>query len=242
MVKLEKNLLQALDLNEMEGKVYLATLELGQATIQEIARKSGVKRSTIYTFMGDMKERGLISDIKKKKRTLYSAAHPAKLVEAGKSRLSELENILPELMAIHNRSGVKPRITFYENLDGIKEIYADTLRERKPIVGWSDYEESKKVLGDYYYSYAKDRMAKDILYRCIARDTKEAREKLQRSESELREVKLSDSKNITTDIYIYGNKVAFINFRSQPLFAVLVEDASIASTLLEIWESMWRRI
>lgn len=242
MEKIPKNLLQSLNLSDAQGRVYIATLELGQGTIQALARKSGVKRSTIYTFIEDLKERSLILETKKKKRTLYSAAHPEHLIELERARLSEIQSLLPELLAIYNQSRTKPRVVFYEGLDGIKEVYGDTLKERQSIVGWSDYEQSQKILGEYYYSYAKERSQHNILYRCIARDTPEARNKLLLSNKELREIKLSSSGDIATELYMYGNKVVLINFRSAPPIAILLEDTSIAGTLRSIWEDAWSHL
>ena len=49
--KHEAELIQTLGLSEHEAAVYLAALELGEANIQEISRKSGVKRTSIYNFI-----------------------------------------------------------------------------------------------------------------------------------------------------------------------------------------------
>ena len=46
----QAELIKSLGLSEAEIAVYLATLELGQANVQEISRKSGVKRTSIYNF------------------------------------------------------------------------------------------------------------------------------------------------------------------------------------------------
>jgi len=53
MNQLNETLLQ-MGLNEKEAKVYLACLELGGATIAEIAEKSGVKRTSIYNFLEEL--------------------------------------------------------------------------------------------------------------------------------------------------------------------------------------------
>ena len=72
----EAELIQTLGLSEQEVAVYLAALELGEAHIQDISRKSGVKRTSIYNFIDALKERQLLSEIKKGKRKLYSAVSP----------------------------------------------------------------------------------------------------------------------------------------------------------------------
>lgn len=123
-------MLKSLNLSEAQAAMYLATLELGQATMQAIAKKSGIKRTSIYNFIEEMKERQLIVETRKKKRNVYSAVAPSNLVEIEKARLRELEVLMPELTAIQNKGRNKPRVTFYEGLEGIKEVYADSLKER----------------------------------------------------------------------------------------------------------------
>ena len=134
----------------MESAVYRAALELGTATMQDLARKSGVKRTSIYNFIDKLKEQGFISMTKRKKRILYGATHPKHLVEIQKQNIAQLERTLPELTAIYNKSAQKPRVTFYEGAEGIKEVYADTLREQRPIIALSDWDYMKPILGEQY--------------------------------------------------------------------------------------------
>lgn len=239
MVKIPVNIIKGLNLSEAQVGVYMAALELGQATMQALAKKSGVRRTTIYTFIDDLVDRGLLLETRKRKRTLYSAAHPEQLVELEKIHLADMQSMLPELLAIYNVAPHKPKVTFYSGIDGIKEVYADTLRQKQEIVGWSDYEQSRKVLGSYYETYGDERAKKGILYRGIARDTAAAREKIKLTNRQLRDIRLSKRPEITTELYIYGDKITLINFRTTPLFAVIIADVSIAATLRAIWEEAW---
>ncbi len=45
-----------------------------------------------------------------------------------------------------------------------------------------------------------------------------------------------------TEINIYGNKVAFISFRSREPFAVLIEDEGITETLRTAWKEIWGKL
>src|SRR3989344_9528175 len=92
-----KNTLKMLGFSSSEIQVYLAALELGEATMQDLARKSGVKRTSIYNFIEKLKNDGFISMTRRKKRILYSAVHPKHVVEIQKQRLGQLEQTLPEL-------------------------------------------------------------------------------------------------------------------------------------------------
>ena len=239
---ISKNILRNLNLTQAQADVYIAALELGQSTIQALSRKSKVKRTSIYAFIEELKERGFLLQTTKKKRTLYSAAHPEYLIELEKSRVAEMQSVLPELLAVYNKPRTKPRIVFYEGLDGIKEVYADTLKEKAMIVGWSDYEQSKKIMGSYYQTYAEARSKSGILFKVIARDTAAARQKVASKNRELRDIRIGSLGGITTEVYVYGNKVAMISFRSSPLFAVIIEDHSMAETLRFIWEDAWSKL
>src|SRR3990167_9028289 len=110
-MKLEiKNALKSLGFSEPETRIYFAALELGEATMQELALKSGVKRTSIYNFIDHIKENGLITLTRRKKRILYSAIHPKQLFEIQKQHLLEFEQTLPELTAIYNKYPQKPKI------------------------------------------------------------------------------------------------------------------------------------
>jgi len=238
-----KNALKSLGFSDSETRVYLAALELGEATMQDLARKSGVKRTSIYNFIDHIKESGLITLTRRKRRILYSAIHPKQLLEIQKQHLLEFEQTLPELTAIYNKYPQKPKVTFYEGREGIKEVYADTLREQRPIVAWSDWDHMESALGsDFYKSYPVERAKRHIPFSTITRDSKIARDISLKNEAHLRKMKFIKAQELKTEINIYGNKVALMSFRNNPPFAVLIENDGIAETLRTAWQELWERI
>jgi len=241
---LSKNLLQSLNLTVAQSAVYLAALELGQASMQDLARKSGVKRTTIYKFIGELKDRGLIIETKRKTRSLYAAVPPEQLVEIEKARLAELNNLLPQLNAIHNAALHKPRVLFYEGVEVVREMYKDSLRERQPIVAWSDFLGTKTAMGEMLEleGYPAERARRNIELKWIIPDSSEAREFTKRDFGLLRETKFLPEAKFKMDINIYGNKVALVNARPEHPFAVLIEDKDVADTLREAWQQLWDRL
>lgn len=243
MATLSAGMLKSLNLSEAQGAVYVAALELGQATMQALAKKSGVKRTSIYNFIEEMKERQLIVETRKKKRNVYSAVAPSNLLEIEKARLRELETLMPELTAIQNKGRNKPRVTFYEGVEGLKDIFGDMLKERKLIHGFWDYENAEKVLGNYLESYYRpERKRLNIFYRGILRDSPATRAALQYDNKAFRESKFIQKGEFTTEINIYGNKVALMSFLNKPPFGVLIEDKDIADTLRTAWENLWEKL
>ncbi len=242
-MKISPKILDALNLSPSEGLVYLATMEIGQGTIQDLARKSLVKRSTIYTFIEKLKDSGFIYQTKKGKRILYSASDPRQLIELEKNKITEIEQILPELLAIHNNSRVKPKVTFYDGEHGIKEVYEDTLRDRENIIAWSDFDYMEKVLGKRFVEeYPKRRSERNISFKTITRRTSTTKQIQGKNIAALRDMKFIESDEFKTEINIYGNKVAFMSFRTTRPFAVLIEDDGISATLRLAWQELWTKI
>src|SRR4030042_5957943 len=167
--------LEQLGLSEKEAKVYLAVLELGEVNIQKIAQKSSIKRTTVYDVINSLKEKRLLSELTKGKKTLYSAEDPRKLEGHLDEKKEMLRKILPELLSITNLLDKKPTIRFYEGDEGIKEVYKDTLNyPDQELLAWVSQE---AVVGfdvewlDKYYD--SKRLEKKIWVRVIAPDTQE---------------------------------------------------------------------
>lgn len=234
--------LQELGLSEQEIKVYIAALELGQASIQDIAKKAGISRTSLYNFIKTLKEKRLIWETSRKKRKVYSAAHPNQLVEIERTRLSDIRSIIPELLAVYNKDKRKPSVTFYDGIEGIKHVYADTLSEGKNIIEWTDYQSLKNVLGKYYADYPLERAQRDIGLKSIVADEPEARRAMTSNNKLLRETKFISAKELSTDIMIYGDKVAMLSLKSDPPFAVLIEDKNLALTMRVVWSELWKRL
>jgi len=242
-MEISENLLKTLGMNAMQAQVYIAALELGEATMQALARKSSVNRSTIYTFIDELKARGYILEARKNKRRVYSAVHPELLVEMQKNRVSELQSAVPELLAVYNKSGTKPRVTFYEGAKGIEDVYSDMLREKKEIVAYEDLEDLSGELPKRIFDwFPKERAHRDILIRTISRDVPFAREFSKRNRGLLRETKFITAPKFKTDINIYGDKVALIDLQGSSQFAVIIENHNLAETMRTVWQQLWDKL
>lgn len=242
--KNEAELIQTLGLSEHEATVYLAALELGEANIQDISRKSQVKRTSIYNFIDALKGRQLLSEVKKGKRKFYSAVSPHHLVDEQRSKMISIERILPQLLAIQNSVRKKPRVSFFEGIEGLKEIYRMTLREKQIIYAWEDLDRALDVLPPAFLKwYTEERTAKKIPARCIDRDTKSAREWTAKNDVRLaRESRFVVSEEFGTEINVFGNKVAFFRWDKQNPFGVVIEDKGIATALRVAWTELWNRL
>lgn len=113
--------LLSIGLENKEADVYLSALQLGYSTVQEIAIKSGVNRTTAYTHIKNLIGRGLMSAVEKNGKVFYVAERPEKLKfiyeqkeNEIKRRRETLEKIMPELESIYNLAKDKPSVRFYK--------------------------------------------------------------------------------------------------------------------------------
>lgn len=234
-------ILQNLGLNEKEAKVYLACLELGSATVQEVSDKAGVKRTSVYNFLEDMKARGFITEVKQGKKMLLIAEDPHTLLKKADEQKKQLEEILPEFLSIYNLPCEKPKVRFYQGIAGLKQIYEDTLKEGSPIYLISDYERMfEAVEQEWMWHYAKRRTEKEIKAFSIAKEGPQAQEVKTRDAEQLRETRFVKEVDFETEINIYGGKVALLSFRS-PYAGVIIEDRAIAQTLRSMWKIIWNQ-
>lgn len=114
-------------LSDKEANVYLAMLELGPSSVQDIAKKAGVNRATTYVMIEMLKRRGLMSSVDRGKKTFFAAESPEHLlgivseemrvIEEKKKRL---ENLMPQFMGLFNSIEHKPKVRFFEGEEGIR--------------------------------------------------------------------------------------------------------------------------
>ena len=74
-----KDVLIDFGLSEHEAAVYLSALSLGQSTVNQIAKHSGVKRTTVYPVIESLKRKGIMNVEVKGFKKLFVAESPDKL-------------------------------------------------------------------------------------------------------------------------------------------------------------------
>lgn len=235
--------LEKAGLTEKEAKTYLAILELGEATIAEIAKKSDIKRSTVYDILDLLKEKGMISQTRRNKRPIFLAENPKKMIEKLEEQKRELEEAVPELLSVMNLLDKKPRIRYFEGIEGVKEVFEDTLRyPNTEILTWISYPNIN--LGeDYFWKYYNPKRLKQRIWgRVITPDTPKNRAlKETLGDKWLAKMKVFSNESflkLDMEIKIYGkNRVGIVSYKED--LGIIIESAKIYDGLKAIFEGMW---
>jgi len=234
-----KDLVKQLNLNEKESAIYLALLELGTAGATTIATKAGVQRTYFYDLSEKLIQMGFIKQTRKGNKRLFYAIDPEKIVEIEEARLKELKKMVPELRAIYNTKGQKPRIFYYEGKQGILNILNDTNKYKGETLVFSTPEFLKRDQKSFSNEYIKSRVAFGNSARVIGEISDDFLTVKSRDKEELRETRLlpSDIYHSNVQIGIYANKVYVLDYKNE--FGFIIESSEVSNTMKVIFELIW---
>ena len=119
--------LKNLGLTDQEVRIYLASLELGAASVQKVATRANIKRPTAYVIAKTLIDKGFMGSFVDRSGIKLTAEAPEKLLTISKRRQEDLTNILPQLQALQATKTDKPQITYYEGKNAYFVIVEDSL-------------------------------------------------------------------------------------------------------------------
>lgn len=229
----------------IRGKVaqfYLAVLELGESPVSEIAKQSGIGRTTAYNIMQRLQEEGLVNQVQKAGRTYVIAERPNVLIRKLEERQRLVIDALPELLSLYSGSSTKPKVHYYEAPEGVINILYDTLtcrsKQLKAIYNseiiWLTVPGFKDI-----DTYARKRIAAGISLKVVRSPGKEV-QFWPSSKAELREVRFANLPETSAAImYIYDEKVAIISPRKET-FGMVIESIDFARLQEALFDILWR--
>ncbi len=239
--------LQRLGLTLNEAKIYLATLNLGEASpVSTIARKASVHRTTVYDVLEKLRKRGLIVRNKKTSGRYYRAMPPEKILsyldeESRKLNrmMEDAKECLPRLNAEYTAMTNRPRVYFYEGEEGLMRVYEETLKAKGEILAYANAEVNHAMMNDYLVGYYKRRAKRKIPLRSISNDTPKDRAQFANDKKELRECRIVPKEKIdfTPEINFFNNKIMIANWKEK--LGIIIESEEIANVFKQTFELAW---
>lgn len=242
--------LKKIGLSENEAKVYLALLELGSSVAQQVAQKAELKRPTTYVQLESLMKRGLTTSFEKGTKTLFRAEDPEHLKqvlekekEEQKEKAEALNKVLPGLGNLYLSAGERPRVRFFEGIEGLKTIQDEFLKTKESLIkAITNTDDVLKLFPQHEKSYIPKRVEKGIKSKIIY--TSSQGDFLKKTDTEmLRESKFVgyDEMPLSGDITIFGNKVK-ISATSKKPFGIIIESEEIAKSLGAMFDMLWKKL
>ncbi len=113
--------------SDKEAKIYLTCLELGSSLASTIARRAEVNRGTTYSILEDFKRRGVVSENIRDELKYFSVLSPKILFKREEEKYEKMKSSLPELLAITEKIGNRPKTQFFEWFEWLREVVEEVL-------------------------------------------------------------------------------------------------------------------
>ena len=220
----------------------MAGVALGTTSVQDIARKTNIKRPTVYLHIDELIKQGLFESMSLNNKQYYRAADPEVLEERLKKNLSELQLSMPELLASRANTMGKPQVTMLEGLEGVRRVYLGM----KKANSWRVISNLTSVYTPLHEIYLEmTEMVKEngIGVREIIADTKEAKRYsrfIARMCGPTYTTRIASVEGLANDTIVYGNVIASFRLHELNLFVVRIEDKTIADSMRALFDMAWK--
>jgi sugar-specific transcriptional regulator TrmB len=235
-----------------EARVYLACLELGPESVQNIAKKAKLNRVTAYGLVGGLIKKGFLREEYMKNKKKISAYSPVKLYDIVtqreneiKRQVKQLEILVPELKKHANIHQTKTNVIYYEGEEGLKNWASDALEAKGELLEWTKIESFSQRFDKYLQAfYFPEKARRKIPTRFIFLDTPEAREYVQKNYLDNPGAPPMKARFISKDLFDTPGFIAIFNDRysialPKEMRAVTVVDETIAHAQRKMWEFGW---
>lgn len=251
MQKKEKTITQLCQfgISKKEANIYIALLELGPSTVQEVAKHLKMNRSTTHVLCESLKEKGFLGQTRNRGKRLLFAEEKEKfrkMVEDEKSHLllkeMTLDGLLPALEMIEPGQKDKPKVRFYEGQRGFLDVCQRSLDKAKDeILFLGSRTDFHKVASLEYNRnhYVPTRLERSIKIKMLIFKNPSAIELQKNDEKEMRETRfLPNNYKFNSTVLVYGNEFAMIT-STAPFLGVVIESKELTDFIAKTFHMLW---
>lgn len=240
-----ETIMQGVGFEEKEARVYRAALEMGEASVQEVAKHAGLKRTTAYYVLESLKRRGAVHLVRRGAREYVAAAEPRDVLRFVREGVDDFAAALPEVESLKLSRYAKPGVHFFSGPSGFKELWAR-------ILAMSPKEFQIITTAEHFIDFVPEsyiikeiigtKRKKGIKSRQLITDTPAARKIVGKDIGENRASKFLSSRHTLpfTEI-ICDTSVGLISPRPDNLL-MIIESESFAHTRRSMFNLLWEAL
>src|SRR3989344_5556297 len=165
MVDIEK--LRGIGLSDSEAKIYLTLLKLGEATVAEISKNSGLHRTNIYDSLEKLKAMGIVAFLLKENKQFFRATDPESLLNYLKEQEEVVTKMIPELKEIRPKIPENVTVEVFKGKQGMKSVLKDILVKKEEVLGYSISGQLRKFLPEFAEYYLREQTKHKIIHKFI---------------------------------------------------------------------------
>lgn len=226
---MKEDALRSLGLNEKQANVYLASLRLGPAVVQDIAAQARMNRTSTYDLLHGLERLGFVSYTLTGGKRHYQALAPKSLLGIVREKELLVKKALPELDAIAESVVKKPKIEVYVGYNGIKSLFEDILRNATTLYSISSKKGLVKLFKFAFPHFVDERIRKGIKAKLILDDAPLA------SDAEYRILK----RPLKIAMWFYNERLVLISLEEREPVGVLIHEKNFYHMQKILFDILW---
>lgn len=249
-------LLQQGGLTEKEVSAYLALLKYGLRPTSFIAKKAGLNRGTTWVVLHSLTEKGLVAKMVKKNVQYFSALSPERLLAFLHNREQHIrdvrtraEEMLPQLLALANPHSARPKIEYFEGVEGARYVLESTLSSKeKRLRAFLSLADTSDFVGDEFLEdYTKRRISTGLKLEALRTREKDKlamqknifARKYHTGSKYKRVVRyVPEDLSFPITMYLYDEKIALISSPGEN-FALVIESRELSEMQKKLFQLVW---
>lgn len=246
------DIFKKLALKREHAAIYSALLESGALPAGNLAKRLNMARSTLYGFLYDLLQAGLVIQSENNGVKIWQANEPNKidnLINEKIDSLQELKNefgdMLVDLKSKQKTDVTSPHFSYFEGSEGIKQILRDVLLyENIEIEAAWPIKDMVEVVGkDFLINHNKKRIKSNISMRMVWPKEKAMDIKnnifLGVGEGFKREIRLAPKEiDFSMGYWAYSDKVAFVSSNKEG-FGFIVQSKEFRQLVKMQFSLLW---
>lgn len=239
-----------LGLNEKETLIYLTILKNQQLTASDIAKKTKLKRTTVYAVLDNLIQKRLITKNPNKKVDSYiplPASNVAEMFVKEERELNKKKELAKRAATELSQFGSNaifsiPKTTFVPEEDAIDYLYANTEKWNESMAKYDNIlwgfttPSYVKEFSEYvdWWSKKSEGKIKLQLFSANDKDLTDLSEKYSH-----RQIKKWVGKPFNTSMTVQGDYILIESTATRPIYLIEIYDRVLAENLREMFRVMW---
>ena len=242
--------LEALGFDKNEAKVYVSALQLGETTVGDLVRQSGLHKQLVYNAAEKLQEEGLLNIAQVRGRRHFMAADPSLLEQRIEERLGVVRGLLPALYSVANVKRKRDVVRTFQGQVAVQQHYQQSMRtqpEGKPLfitgVGGQHFFEIWKEESSQYVQLEQARIERNILLKLLffVENQKAIADLPGITERKLIAVRtFQDGNQSPIDFAVWHTHVTLVLYGKEP-HAIDIVGEHIVTAFRTYFELMWKQ-
>jgi sugar-specific transcriptional regulator TrmB len=229
-----------LGFTDKEAQVYMALIQYGASPASTLARRTNIKRTSMYDILNNLLEKNLVRTYKQGAHTYFVIDDIQKLAYQEKQRLNLAESLVKTLKDSQNlNQGIQ--VQHYKGIEGYREIYEDILRIKpKEMTGWIHLDEFLSAIDPKREEeWTKERISSGIYARLIMQNTALTQNFQSDDHKSNRETRfVPKGRPFKTSCLLYDNYIAFFDSNND-ITGIRIHNPQLFQMQKAIFEMNW---